>query len=112
MPREYKLYLEDILSSIQKIKKYTRTVSFEQFTVSSLIQDAVVRNLEIIGEAVKNIPAEVREMKKDIDWRSIAGLRDILSHAYFTIDLDILWEIISDKLPELEEATKDLLRQI
>ncbi len=109
MPREYKLYLEDILHSIKRIRKYTENLSFEDFSTEILIQDAVMRNLEVIGEAVKNIPEEVKRKKKNMEWRKIAGLRDILIHAYFSIDLEILWEVIINHVPKLEETIKDIL---
>ncbi|MBA7555891.1 hypothetical protein ES705_48583 [subsurface metagenome] len=111
MSREYKLYLEDILDCIEKIEKYTASLNFVEFSSNSLVQDAVVRNLEIIGEAVKNIPMEIKKLKEDINWRQIAGLRDIMIHAYFTLDLDIIWEIKQDKIPELKIKIKELLDQ-
>ena len=81
MPREYKLYLEDILNSIIRIKEYTENLTLKSFSKNILIQDAVIRNLEVIGEAVKNIPDEVKRKSESIKWRKIAGLRDILIHA-------------------------------
>ena len=102
MSREFKAYLKDILESIQKIEKYTKELSFNKFASDDLVQDGVVRNLEIIGEAVKNIPDEIKNKKTEIDWRKIAGLRDILVHAYFGIDVDIVWDIIKNKIPKLK----------
>ena len=110
MPREYKLYLEDILLSISKINNYINSMGFEEFSKVSLIQDAVIRNLEIIGESVKNIPQEIKEENSHIEWRKIAGLRDVITHAYFAVDLEIVWEIIEDKLPELEKEVRNILR--
>jgi len=109
MPREYRLYLEDILSSIQKIRDYIGSLGFEEFSANLLVQDAVVRNLEIIGESIKNIPQEIRDKNANIEWRKIAGLRDIITHAYFTIDIEIVWEIIINKIDELEKEVKELL---
>lgn len=102
MSREFKAYLKDILESILKIEKYTKGLSFNKFESNELVQDGVVRNLEIIGEAVKNIPDEIKNKKNGIDWRKIVGLRDILIHAYFGIDIDIVWDIIKNKIPELK----------
>lgn len=102
MSREFKAYLKDIFESIQKIEKYTTDLSFNKFASNGLVQDGVVRNLEIIGEAVKNIPDEIKDKENNIDWRKIAGLRDILVHAYFGIDVDIIWDIIKNKIPELK----------
>lgn len=112
MPREYKLYLEDILASISKIGEYIGVMSFEEFSTHSLVQNAVVRNLGIIDIAAKSIPQEIREMKENIDWRKISRLRDIIITTNFTTNLDIVWEIVSDKIPELEKAVKEILDQI
>jgi uncharacterized protein with HEPN domain len=112
MQREYKLYLEDILASISKISKYIGVMSFEEFSTHSLVQDAVVRNLGIIDEASKNIPQEIREMKENIEWEKIARLRDIITTTNFTTNLDIVWTIISDRLPGLEKAVKEILNQV
>ena len=72
--------------------------------------DAVVRNLEIIGESIKNVPKEIKEKNKDfLDWRAISGLRDILIHKYMEVNLEILWDIISNKLVDLEKKISQLL---
>jgi len=108
MPREYKAYFNDILEAIGKIEKYTANMTFDDFLHNELIQDAVVRNLEIIGEAVKNLPDDIKESYPEIEWRKIAGLRDILIHAYFGVDLEIVWDIVQNKIPELKEALKKI----
>jgi uncharacterized protein with HEPN domain len=86
MRRELNAYLSDILNAIKKIEKYTIDLTFDDFIENELVQDGVVRNLEVIGEAVKKIPEDVRRNRSQIDWRKIAGLRDILIHEYFAID--------------------------
>jgi Uncharacterized conserved protein len=101
MSRSIRLYLEDILTSGVKVRRYTQGMSFEDFQGDERTYDAVVRNLQIIGEAVKNIPQEIRLKYSEVEWRKIAGLRDILAHAYFSIEDEIVWDIIETKIPPL-----------
>ncbi len=112
MPREYKAYLRDILEASAKIEKYVEDMSFEDFSQDDLIKDGVARNLEIIGEAAKNIPNEIKKKTSDLEWRKIAGLRDILIHAYFGIDVEIVWDIVKNKIPTLKEKIMEMLAQI
>ncbi len=109
MPRDYKLYLEDILEAIAKIQQYTEGLSVEMLSSDSKTLDAVVRNLEVIGEAVKMLPDEIRSRQPDVDWQKIAGLRDILIHRYFGIDPEIIQDIVQNKLPLLQEQLRQLL---
>lgn len=108
--RDYKLYLDDILQSIEKIEKYTEGLTAEKLKKEDLVVDGVVRNLEIIAEAAKNIPVDIKEKHRDIEWKKISGLRDILAHEYFGIDLEILWDIIKNKLPDLKDKVSNLLK--
>ena len=100
--RPYKLFLEDIIESIRKIQGYTKGLSFEDFKNDSKTVDAVLRNLEIIGEASRSIPPETRSKYPDIPWGRMVGLRNIVSHGYFGIDLLIIWQIVATNLPEVE----------
>ena len=109
MPRDFKLYLEDILEAVARIERYTAGQSFQQFSHDEKTVDAVVRNLEVIGEAVKRIPEEIRQKHPSMEWRKIAGLRDILVHEYFGIDAEIIWDIVQNKLPLLEQSVRSLL---
>jgi len=109
--RDYKLYLDDIIEAIERIEKYTKNLTSERFEKDNLIIDGVIRNLEIIGEAVKNIPTSVKDRHADIEWKKIAGLRDILAHEYFGIDLEILWDIVENKLPDLKKEIPRLFKK-
>jgi uncharacterized protein with HEPN domain len=111
MPRDYKVYLDDILEAIAWIRIYTTGLTYESFQDDRKTVDAVVRNLEIIGEAVKQIPERIRDQHPDIDWKKIAGLRDILIHNYFGIDLELIWDILQNKLDPLEERVNQMLSE-
>ncbi|HEX8983193.1 MAG TPA: DUF86 domain-containing protein [Ktedonobacterales bacterium] len=87
MPRDYLLYLEDILTALDRIDRYTQGLSLEAFRADEMRIDAVVRNLETLGEAVKHLPTSVRDLSPDTPWAQIAGLRDVLAHAYFSVNL-------------------------
>jgi len=102
MPRDCKAYINDILEAIDRIESYTNNLTIDDFSESSLYQDAIVRNLEIIGEAVKSLPKKLIAKYPEIEWKKIAGLRDILIHAYFGIDIEIVWDVVQNKLPELK----------
>ena len=108
MPKHSDVYAKDILEAVQKIELYTKDVSYKGFEQNSIIADAVVRNLEIIGEAVKNISSDIKAKHPEIEWKKIAGLRDILIHEYSSISLPIVWDIITTKLSSLKTAAKKI----
>ncbi len=109
--RDSNVYLKDILQAIKKIEKYTKGLSLAVFKQDSLIKDAVLRNLSIIGEAANHIPSSTKKSIVDIEWRKIIDLRNILIHEYFGIDDEIIWDVVENKLPELKRAiTKHLSR--
>ena len=109
MPRSSRAYLSDILVAIGNISEYTKGMEREDFEKNRLVQDATVRNLEIIGEAAKNIPDDIRDQAREVEWKKIAGLRDLLAHAYFGIDIEIVWDIVTNKLSPLKESIEELL---
>ncbi len=110
MPRDYKYYLEDIIESIEKIQEYTIGYSFIQFRDDSKTIDAVIRNLEIIGEAARKIPEEIRHKSPQIEWRKIISLRNILIHEYPGIDLEVIWDIVQNKLSPLSKYMKQMMQ--
>jgi uncharacterized protein with HEPN domain len=107
--KESKVYLEDVLDSIKAIEDFTKG-GREAFFGSRLIRDAVVRNFEVIGEAVKKIPDEVRGRAPEIPWPRIAGFRDILIHAYSSVDPEEVWAVVEKDLKSLKAAVQGLLR--
>jgi uncharacterized protein with HEPN domain len=111
MSRDFKVFLKDILQAIERIEKYAGSLSFEGFCENQLVQDGVVRNLEIIGEAVKHLPKDVQKKYPTVEWKKIAGLRDILIHAYFGVDRDIVWDVVINKIPELKGQISLILKK-
>jgi len=108
MSRDPRVYLEDVLESIRRIDTYVTGLDQETLAADELRLDAVVRNLEVIGEAVKQLPEEMIRQEPHIEWRKIAGLRDILIHHYFGIDVGIIWDVVQNKLPDLERQIRTI----
>lgn len=102
------LYLQHVLDAIRKIERYA-AVGYDEFMAASHWQDAVIRQLEIIGEAVKRLSSEVVDRRPDIPWRRIAGMRDVLIHDYMGVDLEAVWQVTQHNIPELRQAVEQLL---
>ncbi len=109
MKREYKLYLTDILNAIDKVQDYTESLTFEEFSSKHIIIDAVVRNLEIIGEAASQLPEDFKNSHKEIDFRKVKDFRNVITHKYWEVDKDIVWDIIQNKLNDLKEKMQKIV---
>jgi uncharacterized protein with HEPN domain len=109
MSRDESLYLADILESCEKVIRYTRGMTYKKFVNDDLHFDAVLRNLEIIGEAVKNVSEETRQKYPEIKWRKIAGFRDIVAHGYFGVNDETVWDIVEHEIPVLVTTVKIML---
>ncbi len=109
--RDWTFFLNDISASTNKVLAYTAGMDRDNFFQDSKTYDAVLRNLAIIGEAAKNIPEEIRNRYSEVDWKKMAGLRDIFIHNYFGINEDILWDIIVTKLPLLKTRIDEIIEE-
>jgi len=112
MTRNTRLFLPDILDSIALIESYTIQLSKKQFLSSTQIQDSVIRRIEIIGEAVKNISPHLRQENPDIPWQRVAGMRDILIHEYFGVDMELTWNVVKKELPKLKRQIEKILARL
>ena len=111
MSRDWTFFLEDIQESCSRVLRYTQDMTFEQFRADDKTYDAVVRNLEIIGEAAKRLPDGIRALMPDIEWGKTTGLRNLVAHAYFGISDEILWDVVQNKIPPMKTAVDRFLEQ-
>lgn len=111
MSKNYKLYLEDILDSINAINSYTKNLTYEDFSSDRKTYSATIRELEIIGEAVGKLPDEIRNQQPDVEWRDIKGMRNLLIHEYFGVDLEIVWKVVKNDIPALEQTVQSISKQ-
>jgi uncharacterized protein with HEPN domain len=112
MTRDMRLYIQDIFESIEAIEGYVESITEEQFYESRQVQDAVLRRLEIIGEAVKNVDEDFRSRYPEIPWKKIAGLRDVLIHEYFGVSLKRVWRVIKLDLVDLKSKVSQIWEEI
>jgi uncharacterized protein with HEPN domain len=107
--RDFLLFLEDIMVCIEKLEKYTQGLTFDQFSKNEMAVDAVIRNFEVIGEAVKKIPKELKQKYPDVEWNEATGFRDVLIHDYFGIDLEAVWDTLKKNVPVFKEKLTRVL---
>ena len=106
---DYKIYLKDILEAIEKIEESIGNLSKEEFKRNIDKVDATIMRIQVIGESIKKLPKEFKEKYKKIEWEKISETRDIISHAYFKVNLDIIWDLINNKLHKLKEQIIKLI---
>ena len=112
MKKDPKIFLNHILESIELIEKNTKNLSQDGFSKNTTVQDAVIRRLEIIGEATKNLPDEFKNRYPEIEWKKIAGLRDVIVHGYFHLSLKLVWKITQNNIPILKKEITAILDSI
>ncbi|MCD6512089.1 MAG: DUF86 domain-containing protein [Thermoplasmata archaeon] len=111
MKRDYKLFIKDIVDAIESIEEFVAGMNFEEFKNDDKTVSAVVRKLEIVGEATKNIPDETKEKYPNLPWKEMAKIRDKLIHGYFVVDFEIVWKVIKEELPSLKPEIEKILQE-
>ncbi|HUU29358.1 MAG TPA: DUF86 domain-containing protein [archaeon] len=111
MPRDSRLFLDDILEAVCNIREYTAGMDYNAFRHDKKTRDAVVRNLEVIGEAAGRLPESLRRATPEIEWKKISSIRNILIHEYFGVSLPIIWDVVQSKLDQLETSCRKLLEK-
>lgn len=112
MSHDPRLYLEDMQSACEKIQRYTKDMSLDAFREDDRTYDAVIRNLEILGEAARNLPDEIKIKYDQVEWRAIIALRNIVTHAYFSVKDEIIWDVVSNKVHPLQIKIEEILSEI
>jgi uncharacterized protein with HEPN domain len=107
--RDWRLFADDIIESCGKIRRFVAGMTFDTFVTDERTYDAVIRNLEVLGEAAKNLPDDILVRAPEVEWRKIRGMRDILAHGYFSLDTKVVWDTATTKLDALERAIRDLV---
>ena len=108
MSREYSLYLSDILEAQERIQEYTKNMTYKEFDLSNITIDAVIRNLEVIGEAARKLPPEIMNRAPEIEWRKIVAMRNVLTHEYFGVNTQIVWDVVQKKIETIGKFCRKL----
>lgn len=108
--RDWRLYADDIIESCGKVRRFIAGMTYEAFVADERTLDAVIWNLEVIGEAAKKLPDDVIAQAPEVEWRKIRGMRNVLAHAYFGLDTKVVWSTATTKLDELEAAVRKVLK--
>ena len=112
MEREYRDYVQDILTSVSEIELFIKGLDFQNFKQDRKTVNAVVRSLEVIGEAAKKIPDEIKKKSPKSPWKDIAGMRDKLIHEYFGVDEQIVWKVASEEIPAIRPFIQKILSEL
>lgn len=111
MKRDYKLYLKDILSAMESIQMFVKGMNYEEFIDDDKTTSAVIRKFEIIGEATKQVPDDIKQKYPEIPWKEMAGMRDRIIHFYFGVDYKLVWESIKKRIPEVKPLINKILEE-
>jgi len=112
MKRDYSLYIKDILDCIERVEEFVGDMNFDEFLVDDKTSSAVVRKLEIIGEATKNIPKSITQEYEEIPWKEMVRMRDKIIHFYFGVDYEIVWNVIKERLPQIKPTIRRILEDM
>jgi uncharacterized protein with HEPN domain len=110
--RDYRDYLQDIFDAVNDIENFVDNMTYEEFIKDRKTLNAVVRSIEIIGEASKNIPETMKAKHKELPWKQMAGMKDKLIHAYFGVDVETLWKAVKENIPPLRQSIQQMLKDL
>jgi uncharacterized protein with HEPN domain len=112
MTRDYSLFIKDILRAMENIEEFISDVTFEEFSVNEKTKSAVVWQIQIIGEATKNLPEAIRNKYNEVPWKYLARIRDKIAHFYFGIDYEIVWDVVKEKFPVIKTFIEKILQDM
>ena len=112
MKRDYQLFIKDALEAMEAIENFVEGMTFDELTQDDKTSSAVIRKFEIIGEATKHFPEQLKEKYPEVPWKNMAGMRDRLIHAYFGIDYQLVWDTIKNEIPKIKEIFTNILKDL